>query len=195
MIATRSRPFPAALAGQAASAANPTAPLIASRRVNDVSGTTHVYQTSVWSANRDAHGSASSASRTRFPPALGSATEADSEEAIDMGEVAGRRMTAEIDGDFVVFLIGARFNNKLQIARSLLDLGARRGMKHMLDYLVAPPREGSSRVRVRAPDDRPVLAVIRSPGVLRQGQGRSSLGRVASVLATGREKHPHGDLA
>jgi hypothetical protein len=59
-----------------------------------------------------------------------------------MGEVAGRRMTAEIDGDFVVFLIGARFNDKLHFARSFLDLGGRRGMKHMLDYLVAHPEKG-----------------------------------------------------
>jgi hypothetical protein len=59
-----------------------------------------------------------------------------------MGDVAGRRMTAEIDGDFVVFLIGARFNDKLQFARALLDLGGRRGMKHMLDYLVAHPEKG-----------------------------------------------------
>jgi hypothetical protein len=29
----------------------------------------------------------------------------------DMTDVAGRRMTAEIEGDFVVFLTGARFNN------------------------------------------------------------------------------------
>jgi hypothetical protein len=43
-----------------------------------------------------------------------------------VAEVAGRRMTAEIDGDFVVFLVGARFNNKLQRARSLVDLGGRR---------------------------------------------------------------------
>jgi hypothetical protein len=57
-------------------------------------------------------------------------------------EVAGRRMTAEIDGDFVVFLIGARFNNKLEFTRSLIDLGGRRGMKHMLDYLVAHPEKG-----------------------------------------------------
>lgn len=28
-----------------------------------------------------------------------------------MGEIAGRRMRAEIDGDFVVFLIGAGFNS------------------------------------------------------------------------------------
>lgn len=59
-----------------------------------------------------------------------------------MAEVAGRRMTVEIEGDFVVFLIGARFNNKLQFARSLVDLGGRRGMQHMLDYLVARPEKG-----------------------------------------------------
>ena len=59
-----------------------------------------------------------------------------------MTELAGRRLAAEIEGDFVVFLIGARFNNKLQLVRSLLDLGGRRGMKHMLDYLVARPEKG-----------------------------------------------------
>lgn len=48
---------------------------------------------------------------------------------------------AEIEGDFVVFLIGARFS-KLQFVRSILDLGGRRGMKHMLDYLVARPEKG-----------------------------------------------------
>jgi Domain of unknown function (DUF4188) len=59
-----------------------------------------------------------------------------------VGEVAGRRMMAEIDGDFVVFLIGARFNNKLEFARSFVDLGGRKGMKHMLDYLIAQPEKG-----------------------------------------------------
>jgi hypothetical protein len=58
-----------------------------------------------------------------------------------MAELAGTRMTAEIEGDFVVFLIGARFS-KLQLARSFADLGGRRGMKHMLDYLVARPEKG-----------------------------------------------------
>ena len=58
------------------------------------------------------------------------------------GEVAGGRMTAEIDRDFVVFLIGARLNDRLQFARGLLDLGGRRGMKHMHDYLVAHPEKG-----------------------------------------------------
>jgi hypothetical protein len=60
-----------------------------------------------------------------------------------MAEIAGRRMTAEIDGDFVVFLIGARLNNKLHMVRSVLDLGGRRrGMKTMLDYLVERPEKG-----------------------------------------------------
>jgi hypothetical protein len=59
-----------------------------------------------------------------------------------MAQLAGRRMAAEIDGDFVVFLIGARFNNKFRLLRSVVDLGGRRGMKHMLDYLVAHPDKG-----------------------------------------------------
>jgi hypothetical protein len=58
-----------------------------------------------------------------------------------MGPVAGRRMTAEIDGDFVVFLIGARFN-KRHLVQSFMDLGGRRGMKHMLDFLVSHPDRG-----------------------------------------------------
>ena len=58
-----------------------------------------------------------------------------------MAEVAGRRMAAEMEGDFVVFLIGARIS-KVQLVRSLVDLGGRRGMKHMLDYLVARPEKG-----------------------------------------------------
>lgn len=51
-------------------------------------------------------------------------------------------MTAEIEGDFVVFLIGATFNSKLHLLRSFADLGGRRGMSHMLDYLVAHPERG-----------------------------------------------------
>ena len=58
-----------------------------------------------------------------------------------MAQTAGRRMMAEIDGDFVVFLIGAS-PSKLHLVRSLIDLGGRRGMKHMLDYLVAHPEKG-----------------------------------------------------
>jgi hypothetical protein len=57
-------------------------------------------------------------------------------------QLAGRRMTAEIEGDFVVFLIGARINSRRDAVRSFADLGGRRGMKHMLDYLVARPEKG-----------------------------------------------------
>jgi Domain of unknown function (DUF4188) len=59
-----------------------------------------------------------------------------------MAQIAGRRMRAEIDGDFVVFLIGPRFGSKLHLYRSFLDLGGRRGMQHMLDYLVSHPEKG-----------------------------------------------------
>ena len=59
-----------------------------------------------------------------------------------MAHIAGRRMRAEIDGDFVVFLIGARFNSKLHLYRSFLDVGGRRGMMHMLQYLLAHPEKG-----------------------------------------------------
>jgi hypothetical protein len=58
-----------------------------------------------------------------------------------MADVKQGRWTAELDGDFVVFLIGAS-PSKLQFVRSLGDLGGRRGMKHMLDYLMARPEKG-----------------------------------------------------
>ena len=58
-----------------------------------------------------------------------------------MANTTGRRMMAEIDGDFVVFLIGARFNT-VRLLKTVLDLGGKRGMKHMLDYLVAHPEKG-----------------------------------------------------
>ena len=58
-----------------------------------------------------------------------------------MAGIAGRRMTVEIEGDFVVFLIGARLDKRHPI-RSFVDLGGRRGMRHMLDYLVAHPEKG-----------------------------------------------------
>ena len=51
-------------------------------------------------------------------------------------------MTAQIEGDFVVFLIGARLNSKLHALRSLIDLGGRRGMNHMLKYLTEHPDKG-----------------------------------------------------
>lgn len=59
-----------------------------------------------------------------------------------MTEIHKGRWTAEIEGDFVVFLIGARFNRPLRALRSLRDLGGRNGMKQMLDYLAERPEKG-----------------------------------------------------
>jgi hypothetical protein len=52
----------------------------------------------------------------------------------------GRR-AAEIEGDFVVFLIGARLD-KLHPIRSLRDLGGLRSMPYMLRYLSQRPEKG-----------------------------------------------------
>ncbi|QWZ10241.1 DUF4188 domain-containing protein [Nocardioides panacis] len=58
-----------------------------------------------------------------------------------MSEVKAGRWMADIDGDFVVFLIGAR-PDKRRLIRSLRDLGGRRGMLHMLQHLSAHPEKG-----------------------------------------------------
>lgn len=58
-----------------------------------------------------------------------------------MGKAFQGRHTAKIDGDFVVFLIGASISPRSLIP-SLRDLGGPRGMKRMLDYLVAHPEKG-----------------------------------------------------
>jgi hypothetical protein len=59
-----------------------------------------------------------------------------------MANVKAGRWTAQIEGDFVVFLIGARFNSLLNAVRAFADLGGRRGMRHMLDYLTEHPEKG-----------------------------------------------------
>jgi hypothetical protein len=59
-----------------------------------------------------------------------------------MADVKQGRWTAEIEGDFVVFIIGARINSKWHAFRSLVDLGGRRGMNHMLKYLTEQPDRG-----------------------------------------------------
>ena len=58
-----------------------------------------------------------------------------------MADVRPGRWTAQIGADFVV-LIGAGLNRKLHLLRSFKDLGGRRGMKHMLDYLMEHPEKG-----------------------------------------------------
>ena len=59
-----------------------------------------------------------------------------------MADIKQGRWTAEIKGDFVVFIIGARINSKWHAFRSLVDLGGRRGMNHMLKYLTEHPDKG-----------------------------------------------------
>lgn len=58
-----------------------------------------------------------------------------------MANVKVGRWTADIEGDFVVFIIGAR-PDKWHMFRSLRDLGGRKGMGHMLKYLTAHPEKG-----------------------------------------------------
>ena len=58
-----------------------------------------------------------------------------------MGKAIAGRQRARIDGDFVVFLIGARPQLRHPI-RTFGDLGGRRGMKHMLDHLTEHPEKG-----------------------------------------------------
>lgn len=69
-----------------------------------------------------------------------------------MGEVRTGRYGAEIDGDFVVFLIGARLNQPRHLLASIADLGGRRrGMRAMLDALVADPEKGLLAYRMGFP--------------------------------------------
>jgi hypothetical protein len=58
-----------------------------------------------------------------------------------MAEIRQGRWTAKVEGDFVVFLIGARLNARHPV-RSFQDLGGNRGMRHMLDYLMQHPEKG-----------------------------------------------------
>ena len=59
-----------------------------------------------------------------------------------MVSIRDGRWTAEIEGDFVVFLIGARVNSKVHALKVLSDLGGRRGMNHMLRHLTEHPEKG-----------------------------------------------------
>ena len=58
-----------------------------------------------------------------------------------MTEVRTGRWMAQIDGDFVVFIIGAR-PERFHLFRSLLDLGGRRSMPYMLKKLSEDPEKG-----------------------------------------------------
>ena len=58
-----------------------------------------------------------------------------------MRQIHKGKWSAEIDGDFVVFLIGARISPRHPVAW-FRDLGARRGMPYMLDRLMKDPDSG-----------------------------------------------------
>jgi hypothetical protein len=59
-----------------------------------------------------------------------------------MAEVKQGRWTTKVEGDFVVFIIGARLQ-KTRPLRSLRDLGEfQRGMRAMLGHLSARPEKG-----------------------------------------------------
>jgi len=56
-----------------------------------------------------------------------------------MAKVVPGRQTAEIDGDFVVFIIGARVNKKRHLVKALRAIS---GMGKMLKYLSEHPEKG-----------------------------------------------------
>src|SRR3954454_701883 len=58
-----------------------------------------------------------------------------------MAEVRQGRWTAQIDGDFVVFLIGARVDWRHPV-RSFKDLGGMSGMPYLLKHLTQQPESG-----------------------------------------------------
>jgi hypothetical protein len=59
-----------------------------------------------------------------------------------VAEINQGRWTAQVDGDFVVFLIGARLQARHPL-RSLRDLGGlKHGMQGMLSYLAEHPEAG-----------------------------------------------------
>lgn len=58
-----------------------------------------------------------------------------------MSDIRQGRWTAKIEGDFVVFILGARLDLRNPV-RSLVDLGGRRGIQHMLKYLTEHPEKG-----------------------------------------------------
>ena len=59
-----------------------------------------------------------------------------------MADIKQGRWMAQVDGDFVVFIIGARINSKRHVFKTLRDLGGLNGMKRMLEYLVSHPEKG-----------------------------------------------------
>ena len=110
-----------------------------------------------------------------------------------MAEIRRGRFTAEIDGDFVVLLIGPRVNKPWRLLQVARDLGEpRRGMKAMLERARAASREGAARLPHGLPGDRPVLAQLRAPGGLRPRPRRPAPAHLAGLLPPpARRAHRH----
>jgi hypothetical protein len=78
-----------------------------------------------------------------------------------MSTVVGGRMSADIEGDFVVFLIGARFNRPWHVGKVVY---VNRAMTRMLAYLRKHPEDGLLHAMLSiGPDGPMVVQYWRSP--------------------------------
>jgi hypothetical protein len=129
-----------------------------------------------------------------------------------MAEIRRGRYSAEIDGDFVVLLIGPRFNKPWLFAKSLADLGGRRrGMRAMLDELVARPEKGLLGYRMGFPtivqywrSFEHLEAFARDPGDLhrptwleyfrRDGEGRTGFWHETFLVRAGEFEAIYNDV-
>ena len=129
-----------------------------------------------------------------------------------MADVRHGRFSAEIDGDFVVFLIGARLNKPWLVWKSIVDLGEpRRGMKAMLDELMAHPEKGLLGYRMGFPvivqywrSFEHLEAFARDPGDLhrptwlawfrRDRRGRTGIWHETFLVRAGEYEAVYGDV-
>jgi len=100
---------------------------------------------------------------------------------IAMAQVIDKRVTAEIEGGFVVFLIGMRINKFRKACKSLPIFFA---MSRILRELEQRPEAGflgASRLfrKPTATDARPVLALLRAPGDVCAQSRRGPLARLS----------------
>ena len=129
-----------------------------------------------------------------------------------MAEIRRGRFSAELDGDFVVFLIGARLNKPWQALRSFRDLGGRqRGMPAMLKELMEHPDKGLLGYRMGFPtivqywrSFEHLEAFARDPGDLhrptwlnwyrRDPQGRTGIWHETFLVRAGEYEAIYGNM-
>jgi Domain of unknown function (DUF4188) len=122
------------------------------------------------------------------------------------------RFSAEIDGDFVVFLIGPRINKPWLFWKSFGDLGGRRrSMQKMLDELTAHPEKGLLGYRMGFPvivqywrSFEHLEAFARDPGDLhrpvwldwfrRDRQGRTGIWHETFLVRAGEYEATYSDV-